>query len=120
MLKNLIGQNEDGTPRYNYVYDGPEGGGVLKTGPVSATIALKDGTVYDLTDEFIEHAPGHAGPICHHIEKLHVRAGRLAEHVCTDMCGDEADNKPEAVEAPVEAPAEAPVEPGPEAPAPPA
>lgn len=73
----------------NVVYDGPEGGGVLLTGPISGTVVLKDGTVYDVTPEYITHAPGHAGPIMHHIHKLH--GEKYGLHVCSELCGDERD-----------------------------
>jgi hypothetical protein len=79
----------------NYAFDGSDGmEGVLKTGPVSGAIVLKDGTVYNVTDDFIEHKPGHAGPINHHIEKLLEKAGTLMpgfHHACSDACGAEKD-----------------------------
>lgn len=87
------GVNDDGTARRAYTYDGPEGGGVLYTGPVSATIQLKNGAIYDLSPTVIAHAPGDAGPLLHHIEMIHESTGRLGEgfkHTCTDACGDEA------------------------------
>jgi hypothetical protein len=93
-----VAPRDDGTERNHYEYDGVEGGGVILTGPVSGSIKLKDGTIYDVTPELIEHAPGHAGPICHHIAKIHEASGRLAAfqagdpvHTCTGACGDEAD-----------------------------
>lgn len=86
------GTNPDGSVRRSYVYNGPEGGGVLFTGPVSATVQLKDGSVYDLAPPVIAHAPGHLGPLLHHIEILQETAGRLGPdtaHACSDACGDE-------------------------------
>ena len=78
-------------------FDGSDGmEGVIATGPVQGLVTLKDGTQYDVTPEYIEHAPGHAGAICHHIEKLLEASGRLGQiradgtHTCTDACGDEA------------------------------
>jgi len=93
MKKTLIGKNENGTDRYHYEFDGPEGGGLLFTGPISGTIVLKDGTPFNLSDELIEHGPGQAGPIHHHIEKLHERTGAIPgfKHTCSDDCGDEAE-----------------------------
>jgi len=102
MAKTLIGKNEDGTPHFRYVFDGPEGGGVIRTGPIAATVALKDGTVYDLSEDFVAHLPGHAGPIMHHIERLHQRSGLLGPsyvHVCSDECGSERDPEPGSVQA---------------------
>jgi hypothetical protein len=101
MRKELSGTNEDGTPHYRYYFEGPEGGGVVRTGPISGTVALKDGTVYDLSEDYVAHHPGHAGPLAHHIGMLHERAGRLQaldadgnpipfRHTCDDFCGDEA------------------------------
>lgn len=89
---------DDGSARNHYEYDGVEGGGVILTGPVSGTVQLKNGHVYDVTPELIEHQPGDAGAICHHIAKMHEASGRLAAfqkgdpvHTCTEECGDEAD-----------------------------
>lgn len=97
MKKTLI----EGTSRYEYDYDGHPDGGLMLTGPIATTITLKDGTVYDVTPEVIEHAPGHAGPILHHIEKFHEEMGGIPvgpnsirtpfTHVCTDACGMEKD-----------------------------
>lgn len=101
MRKWQAGVNEDGTPHFRYEFDGPEGGGVVRTGPISGTLVLKDGTVYDVSEDFIAHHPGHGGPLAHHIGLLQERSGRLKaldangnetpfQHVCTDDCGDEA------------------------------
>jgi hypothetical protein len=93
LTKTPIGVNDDGTPRYHYLYEGDGDGGVLLTGKtVAGTVTLADGTVYDITPEVIEHAPGHAGPICHHIELIHEERGTFGPdwvHVCSDACGDE-------------------------------
>ncbi len=89
MDTKVIGTNPDGSPHVEYIYTGPEGGGLLVTGPISGTVVLADGTVYSVTPEVIEWAPGHEGPILHHIEKLHEAAGTFKgfSHVCTDACG---------------------------------
>lgn len=78
-------------------YDGPEGGGFVKTGPVSGSVRLADGTVYDVTPEFVRfEIEGHGHRIAHHIAKIHEASGRLeamtgsAVHTCTEECGDEA------------------------------
>jgi hypothetical protein len=81
LVKTRIGNNEDGTAKWHYEYSGPEGGGVIKTGPVSGTVTLADGTVYNVTDEFIEHAPGHGNAIAFHIAKMHESSGRLGQLV---------------------------------------
>lgn len=102
MKKELIGANPDGSPHYLYTFEGPEGGGLIVTGPIAGTVALVDGTVYSVTPEVIEHVAGHQGPILHHIEQLHEKAGTFGDfaHVCTDACGAENVNATPAVEAP--------------------
>lgn len=97
---NPIGVAPTGELVYDHKYIGPEGGGIVMTGPVGGTVRLSDGTVYDVTPAFIGHAPGHAGPIAHHIEKMHEQAGGLPvgkdgtrvpfKHVCSAFCGAEA------------------------------
>ncbi len=97
ITKTPIGVNADGTLRFNYDYDGHPDGGQLITGPVNGTITLSDGTVYNITPEIIEVAPGHAGPICHHIGKIHEQTGLFGpdfKHACSDFCGMEADIPP--------------------------
>jgi hypothetical protein len=93
VTKTQTGTNEDGSPHWNYDYDGPPDGGLLVTGPISGTVVLKDGTAYNVTEPCIEFAPGHDGPILHHVEKMHEAAGTFPDftHVCTDRCGDEAE-----------------------------
>jgi hypothetical protein len=99
--------NENGTPHVEYTFDGSDGmEGVLVTGPVKGEVVLADGTRYDVTPEVIEHKPGHAGLISHHIERKLEQAGELrgirdpegvlegdevGKHVCTEACGTEAD-----------------------------
>ncbi len=97
MTKTLIGTNANGTPKYHYEYNGHPDGGILLTGQVAGIVYLKDGTSYDVTPEAIEHAPGHAGPICHYIELIHEETGLLGpdfKHVCSDFCGPEATIPP--------------------------
>lgn len=90
--------NEEGEIKEYITYTGPEGGGVLRTGPVSGTVSLKDGTAYDVTPKHIIYAPGHLGLICHHIAKMHEASGKIADfqngdpvHTCTEDCGSEAE-----------------------------
>lgn len=116
--KTQIGTKEDGTPIFHYDYKGQDGdtegntGGLLLTGPVFGTVTLSDGTTYDVSPEVIEHAAGHAGAICHHIEKIHESLGGVPAgpnmvrmgfadgtpfaHTCTDACGAEATPAPTA------------------------
>ncbi len=102
MTKTRIGTNPDGSPHFLYDFTCPDGhtedgscsAGLLLTGPISGTVALKDGTAYSVTPEVIEFAHDHEGGIQHHIEKMHEAAGYNNgdfKHVCTDRCGAEAD-----------------------------
>jgi hypothetical protein len=100
------GVNPDGSIRYHHIYDGPEGGGILLTGPIAGAITLADGSAYDVTPGVIHHLPGHAGPILHHIEKIHESLGGVPvgnsgdrqpfTHTCTEACGAEATPAPPA------------------------
>jgi hypothetical protein len=90
--------DENGRPVVEWVFDGSDGHeGVLLTGPVRGEVVLKDGSRYDVSPEVIEHLPGHAGPLTHHIERKLEETGQLgalrpqATHECTEACGDEAD-----------------------------
>lgn len=91
----MLTTNPDGS----LSWDGSDGTeGVVKTGPVSGTVRLKDGTSYNVTPEFIESkAAGHGGRIAHHIALMHQESGRLEEmtgsvvHTCTEECGDETE-----------------------------
>lgn len=86
---------------------------VLMTGPVKGPITLSDGTVYDVSGDYIEVAsPEHAGELDHHIGLRHEVEGHpdnrsrgteeydpLADeydHVCTDRCGPAARSDAEA------------------------
>jgi hypothetical protein len=96
--------DERGNLKWHYTWDGtgePEGAGVLATGGVSGPVRLADGTVYDVTDDYIQHAPGHAGPISHHIALKHEQRaldpgdpnpplGNDYRHECTADCAGEA------------------------------
>jgi hypothetical protein len=55
--KIRLGTNEDGTPEYLYRQTDPTIPVVL-TGPISGTVTLPNGTVYDVSEQFIEVAPG--------------------------------------------------------------
>ncbi len=50
--------NEDGTPAYHYHQDDPNAPVVI-TGPITGSVVLPDGSVYDVTDPVIEVWPGH-------------------------------------------------------------
>lgn len=62
----------------DYTWDDSDGAaGVLRTGPISGSVQLADGTVYDVSPDVIDHAPGHAQAIAYQIAKVHERTGRL-------------------------------------------
>lgn len=50
--KIRLGTNEDGTPLYHYIADGP----VVFTGPITGEVTLPDGRVVDVTEPFVEVA----------------------------------------------------------------
>jgi hypothetical protein len=68
---------EGGGPHLRIEHDGPHGGGIIMTGPVKGRITLEDGTTYDVTPDFIEHAPGHAEALCEAIRQRHIASGHL-------------------------------------------
>lgn len=79
VIKTRLGTNEDGTPLYHYHSDGP----LVMTGPVTGQVRLPDGTVYDVSEPFIEVAPGHELALSDAIAERHVRDGHPrhdAEH----------------------------------------
>jgi hypothetical protein len=92
--------NENGTPRVGYTWDGsdmPEGSGLVVTFSAKGTVMLKNGHVYDVTAQVIEHLPGDSGPLIHHIEKQLEASGEADKiqpgykHTCTEACGSEAE-----------------------------
>ena len=50
--KIRLGTNEDGTPLYHYIADGP----VVFTGPITGEVTLPDGREVDVTEPFVEVA----------------------------------------------------------------
>lgn len=52
LQKIRLGTNDDGTPQYHYIADGP----VVFTGPVTGTVTLPDGRIVDVTEPFVEVA----------------------------------------------------------------
>jgi hypothetical protein len=93
LQKFNIGTNEDGTPRFHFEHDGDPATRVVYTGPISGKVTLPDGTEYDVTDHFIEVAPGHEGLVSCAIGKRHEAEGHPLHdpeipftHECTDHC----------------------------------
>lgn len=93
--------------RYHYVIDDATCGGLIWAPKVSGTVRLADGTVYDLTPEYVPYLVGHDGPLAHHIDRMLEESGALNvapspdnpagftfTHVCSDRCGAEAVTPP--------------------------
>lgn len=79
-----IGKNEDGSDRYeNQWTPGSDGQiHVVQTGPVSGSVRLEDGTVYDVTPEHIQVDKEEHGPaVAFHIAKMHEASGKLTSLV---------------------------------------
>lgn len=91
LTKTYVGQNEDGTPHFAYVSDGP----VLLTGPVFGVFKTADGTEYDVSENVIEvQSEQHAGELAHQIGIHHEQNGHPHHdpsipfvHTCTPSCG---------------------------------
>jgi hypothetical protein len=59
-------------PHNHYVTDSTKDGvAVMVTGPVSGLIRLNDGTIYNVTPDYIEVDPTHVDAINHHISRKH-------------------------------------------------
>lgn len=80
MTVEKIGTNEDGSPHYHYKSDGH----VVMTGPIKGTVTCGDGTVYNVSDDFIEVAcdtpaetDGGKHENCHALEVAHLIGKRF-------------------------------------------
>lgn len=74
VTKIRLGTKDDGTPLYHYHQDDPTKAVVI-TGPITGSVELPDGTVYDVTDEIIEVEPGHELLVSNAIGERHVAEG---------------------------------------------
>ena len=91
ITKTYIGQNDDGSPHFNYASDGQ----VVVTGPAYGPVTTADGTVYDVSEQYIEVASAqHAGEVAHLIGVMHEERGHPDHqpgdpfvHVCSGHCG---------------------------------
>lgn len=95
LLKYRLGDNEDGSPHYLYVSNDPTKAAVI-TGPITGTVAVADGTVYDVTEAVVEVDLAHHGEIAHAIGIRHEEEGHPKHrgegdlpffHSCNDLCG---------------------------------
>lgn len=75
--KIRLGTNEDGSPHYLYRQTDPSMPLVI-TGPLTGTVELPDGTVYDVTDDVIEVNPGDELAVSDAIGERHVEEGHPA------------------------------------------
>lgn len=91
ITRTYIGQNEDGSPSFHYASTGH----VVVTGPAYGPVTTSDGTVYDVSEQYIEVAsPEHAGEVAHLIGVMHEERGHPGHepgdpfrHECSDECG---------------------------------
>ena len=75
LTKIRLGTNEDGSPQWHYISDGP----VVLTGPIRGSVTLPDGTVVDVTDEVVEAASdAQAAAIGAAIDERNVAEGVIA------------------------------------------
>jgi hypothetical protein len=87
MIKTPQGTNEDGTPRYNFELTQDEvdqGLVAFVTGPISGTIAMADGTAYNVTDWAIPVQAIHVGQLHVAIHQAHHAAGRFLDQPVPD------------------------------------
>lgn len=112
----MVGRDHDGRPRVHYRQEPPDPSKpVLYAGPVSGPVELADGTVYEVSPDWVETAShAHAGELSHRICVRHEEEGHPLNrprtdpgydplrdefhHTCTDACGPLA-RSPEEQEA---------------------
>jgi hypothetical protein len=105
LVRTPAGIGEDGRPVYNYRQDPPDPTKVVvETGPIKGDFTLADGTVYNVSDDYVEVASAaHFGELSHHIGVRHEQDGHPGHqarnhpdydplvdefhHVCTPHCG---------------------------------
>lgn len=81
-----------GQPIFNYRSDDPSKP-VVMTGPIKGTVTVSDGTVYNVSDDYIEVEAGHEGEVAHHIGARHELEGHPS-HKSRSFRGDEKDPAP--------------------------
>lgn len=74
VTKIRLGTKDDGTPLFHYLQDDPTKAVVI-TGPITGTVELPDGTVYDVSDDLIEVEPGHELLVSNAIGERHAAEG---------------------------------------------
>lgn len=113
LKKEYVGQNEDGSPHFAWTQT-PDADGVVRpvvfTGPIYGTVTHPDGTTYDVSEQYIEVAPGHEKHVSHLIGLRHEAEGHPNHqptvddpnpdpyvHTCSDKaCGELASGSSES------------------------
>lgn len=104
--KEYVGENPDGSQQFAISSDhpnqyhavdnpDPEAVGIIWTGPIFGKVTAADGTLYEVSDDFIEAPMKHHGEISHAIGARHTAEGHPKHtnpdvpyvHECTDHCG---------------------------------
>jgi hypothetical protein len=99
MIKTRIGENLDGSPRFNYELTQEEhdqGMVAMLTGPISGTLSVPDGSAYDVTEFAIPVHRDHVEHLLVEIHRAHHRAGRFLD---VPVLGDKAAARPRAKRA---------------------
>lgn len=88
MIKTAVGTNPDGSPRFGYALTQEEhdaGLVAFVTGPIAGTLAVPDGTAYDVTEGAIAVRAEHVGHLHVAIHKAHHAAGRFLDVPVPDL-----------------------------------
>lgn len=88
MIKTAVGTNPDGSTRFHYELTQEEhddGYVALLTGPISGTLAVPDGTGYDVSEGAVAVRREHVGHLHVAILKAHHAAGRFLEQPVPDL-----------------------------------
>lgn len=89
MIKTQIGNNLDGSPRFNYTLTQQEhdaGYVAFMVGPViSGTVSLPNGAAYDVSETAIPVKYEDVGHMHIALHKQHHAAGRFLEHPVPDL-----------------------------------
>jgi hypothetical protein len=89
MIRTPIdGTNADGSQRYDYELTQEElddGFVAFITGPISGTVALPDGTAYDVSEPAIPVRRHHVGELLVAVHRAHHAAGRFLDEPVPDV-----------------------------------
>ena len=95
LVRTRAGTDADGRPVYNYRQDPLDPTKpVVFTGPIKGDVQLTDGTVYNVSDDWIETASAeHFGELSHHIGIRHEQDGH-PDHKPRGFTGTADDPEP--------------------------